>query len=177
MCKNQALTLKQRQFAEDNHNLVYSFLNFKHLSYDEHYDIVIFGYLRAVKRYFEYPELQKYRFSTIAYSAMKSDLSNYYRKLYKRKQQAVIISFDALEFNDGISVIDVTVEDTIVDMISYEQLLQQISSLLSEEQFSILQMKADGYSEREIAKQYEIPVYSVQDILSTVREKLSPSLV
>ena len=46
------LTPEQRLFAEENHNLVYKFLAENHLPRDEFYDVVIFGYLRAVSRYF-----------------------------------------------------------------------------------------------------------------------------
>mgnify|MGYP000057872604 CR=1 FL=1 len=41
----------QRIFADKNHNLVYKFLHEKNLPASEYYDIVIFGYLRAVQRY------------------------------------------------------------------------------------------------------------------------------
>ena len=40
----------QRIFADKNHNLVYKFLHEKNLPASEYYDIVIFGYLRAVQR-------------------------------------------------------------------------------------------------------------------------------
>ena len=40
----------QRIFAEKNHNLVYKFLHEKNLPASEYYDIIIFGYLRAVQR-------------------------------------------------------------------------------------------------------------------------------
>lgn len=42
------LTRKQQKFAEENHNLVYSFLNKKKLNESVFYDVVIFGYLKAV---------------------------------------------------------------------------------------------------------------------------------
>ena len=47
----------QRIFAEKNHNLVYKFLHEKNLPASEYYDIVIFGYLRAVQRYLTDPNL------------------------------------------------------------------------------------------------------------------------
>ena len=45
----------QRIFADKNHNLVYKFLHEKNLPASEYYDIVIFGYLRAVQRYLTDP--------------------------------------------------------------------------------------------------------------------------
>lgn len=50
----------QRIFADKNHNLVYKFLHEKNLPASEYYDIVIFGYLRAVQRYLTDPNLAGY---------------------------------------------------------------------------------------------------------------------
>ena len=44
-------TKEEQQFAEENHDLVYAFLNEKKLSEDEYYDVVVFGYLQAVQFY------------------------------------------------------------------------------------------------------------------------------
>ena len=57
----------QRIFADKNHNLVYKFLHEKNLPASEYYDIVIFGYLRAVQRYLADPNLAGYSFSTVAW--------------------------------------------------------------------------------------------------------------
>ena len=57
----------QRFFAEKNHNLVYKFLHEKNLPASEYYDIIIFGYLRAVQRYLTDPNLAGYSFATVAW--------------------------------------------------------------------------------------------------------------
>ena len=173
----QPLTLEQRQFAEDNHNLVYSFLRFKRLSRDEYYDIIIFGYLRAVQKYFERPELRQYTFKTIADYSMKSDLYNYYRKLYRQKRYAYVVSLDNPAFADDNSMIDIAVEDNTADTIAYEQLLQELSAILPKEQFSIIRMKADGYNDSDIAKHHGVRVRSVQEAITSVKDLFQPSLV
>ena len=66
----------QRIFAEKNHNLVYKFLHEKNLPASEYYDIVIFGYLRAVQRYLTDPNLAGYSFSTVAWRAMEGEVVN-----------------------------------------------------------------------------------------------------
>ena len=43
------LTKEQQDFAAEHHGLVYKFLNDNHLPEDEFYDVVIFGYLKAVQ--------------------------------------------------------------------------------------------------------------------------------
>ena len=60
----------QKDFAEENHGLVYAFLNAHSLDEEEFYDVVIFGYLRAVRRYFTEAGLKKYKFGTSIYSTI-----------------------------------------------------------------------------------------------------------
>ena len=69
----------QRIFADKNHNLVYKFLHEKNLPASEYYDIVIFGYLRAVQRYLTDPNLAGYSFSTVAWRAMEGEVVNTHR--------------------------------------------------------------------------------------------------
>ena len=66
----------QRIFADKNHNLVYKFLHEKNLPASEYYDIVIFGYLRAVQRYLTDPNLAGYSFATVAWRAMEGEVVN-----------------------------------------------------------------------------------------------------
>lgn len=78
------LTPEQRLFAAEHHSLVYKFLKENHLSSDEFYDVVIFGYLRAVSRYFNEPELQQYSFTTIACKTGHTGKYPYPCRLYGR---------------------------------------------------------------------------------------------
>lgn len=54
---NTPLTDEEQKFATDNHYLVFKYLRLRKLPPDEWYDVVIFRYLRSVKRWFAYPEL------------------------------------------------------------------------------------------------------------------------
>ena len=73
----------QRIFADKNHNLVYKFLHEKNLPASEYYDIVIFGYLRAVQRYLTDPNLAGYSFDETAdrYD-IRFDIADYYGGLH-----------------------------------------------------------------------------------------------
>jgi len=172
----QPLTLEQRQFAEDNHDLIIRFLRFKHLSQD-YYDIIAFGYLRAVRKYFERPELRQYKFKTIADRAMQSNLINHYRKQDRRKRYAYTVSLDA-PLPDGESLTDtIPVADTTADIVVYNSVIEKMTEILSQEQFSVLRMKAEGYSNREIAKEYGVPVYSVQEMLESIKDLVYSSII
>jgi RNA polymerase sigma-70 factor (ECF subfamily) len=176
---NEALTPEQRRFSEDNHYLIGSFLRWKRLSPD-YYDIIVFGYLRAVKKYFNRPELRQYKFKTIAYRDMYTDLINHYRKNSRPKRKAYIVSLDTAIYgrDENLTLMEtVGVEDNTADNIAYDSLLSEISSVLSKDQFNIVRMRAEGYTDREIAKHQNIPVHSLQETLLSIREILAPSLV
>ena len=175
----QPLTHEQQIFAENNHNIVDSFLRFKRLN-DDYYDIIVFGYLRAVRKYFERLELRQYRFITIAYAAMNTDLINHYRKRSRLKRTAYIVSLDMPVYCDdeNLTLMDIIpVADTAADNMAYDSLLDEISTTLPQDQFSVLRMKSEGYTEREIARKHDIPVRSVQEVISSIRELFYPSLV
>ena len=168
----QPLTSEQRQFAEDNHDLVIRFLGYKRLNYDEYYDILIFGFIRAVRKYLERSELQQYSFNTIAYWAMRSDLINYYRKQDRQKRYAIIVNLDSPVSHTERVIDTIETADTTADDVLYDSLLNEIAEVLSVEQFEIIQMKASGYSEREIARLYDISVQSVQEMLAVAKESV-----
>ena len=73
------LTKEQQAFATAHHSLVYKFLNENRLPEDEFYDVVIFGYLKAVRDYFSDLTAQQFTFSTIANRRMKFCLFDYFR--------------------------------------------------------------------------------------------------
>lgn len=53
----EALNSSERKFAEENHGLIYSFLNYYSLPEAEYYDLCAIAYLRAVKDWHSKPEL------------------------------------------------------------------------------------------------------------------------
>lgn len=73
----RALNQAEQDFAVKNHNLVYTYLHKRNLDIDEFYDIVIFGYLRAVAKYHDRKDLQKYSFSNIAWRCMDTSFGNH----------------------------------------------------------------------------------------------------
>ena len=47
----EKLSVIERKFAEENHNLIYGFLHKHGYSIEDFYSIVVFGYLKAVQEY------------------------------------------------------------------------------------------------------------------------------
>lgn len=96
------LTPEQRLFAAENHDLVYAFLKEKRLPESDFYDIVIFGFLRAVRRYFTETALREYKFSTIAWNCMYVDLCNHFKAQHRQKRTATVISIHVPRYDDGL---------------------------------------------------------------------------
>lgn len=77
---SKRLNDEQRKLVEDNHNLIYAFLNSNNLSIDEYYDLAAIGICKAALSYKE--DVSK--FSTFAYKCMWNQVM-----IEKRKQSAI----------------------------------------------------------------------------------------
>lgn len=73
---NSPLTKEEQTFAADNYYLVRKYLKIRKLPYDEWHDVVIFRFLRSVKRWFAIPELHRHSFEIVAFYAMRSAIGH-----------------------------------------------------------------------------------------------------
>jgi RNA polymerase sigma-70 factor (ECF subfamily) len=101
------LTADEADFASEHHELIIHFLSSRHLSEVDFYDIAALGFMRAVKKWFERPELHRYAFSTIAWRAMSCNVWSSQRT-YKKHPT---ISLDNLLLGKD----DLTLADAIPD--------------------------------------------------------------
>jgi len=82
-------------FADEHHNVMLGFLKRYGLSMTEYYDVVAFGYLRAIQCYLEQKRLQEeYQFTTIAWRAMRSAFIDRIRYTYRKKRFPHPLSLD-----------------------------------------------------------------------------------
>ena len=167
----KALTNSQKLFAEEHHDLIGSFLKSRHLSYDEYYDTVIFGYLNAVKKYTDREELQQYSFKNIAYRSMSCSLGNHFRGLNTQKNKATVLSLNA-ESANGL-----TLEEMVASSACTEQeviFMAERNSLLGcfdDEDRRILSLMMDGFCEKEIAKNIGISAKIIPIRVTEIRDK------
>ena len=83
------LSEQEKQFAEENHSLIYKYLHKHGYSIEEYYNVAVFGYLKAVQVYNQRTDLQdKYMFSVIAYKYMDAELGNYFRMQNSQKRKS-----------------------------------------------------------------------------------------
>ena len=167
----KTLSNNQKLFAEEHHNLINLFLRMKRLPENEYYDVVVFGYLNAVKKYTEREDLKQYSFKNIAFRAMGSSLSNHFRSQNAQKNKATVFSLDA-ETANGL-----TLEEMIASSACTEQeliFIEERNMLLDrfdDKDREILSLMMDGYCEKEIAKSTGLSPKVIPIRLNEIRSK------
>lgn len=168
------LTPEQRIFAAQNHALVYKFLQRKNLPIDEYYDIVIFGYLNSIHRFYTNPELTKHAFGNIAWKGMQNSLYNYTRSKSCQKRSAEVCSIHAIPY-PGSKSDDIILEETLPvydDMIQQLEatlLLHDLAKRVSEQQMEIVRLKSSGYNLQDIATRQNTSTKRIRKLLNEVR--------
>lgn len=138
------MTAEESAFAEKHHDMIFTYLRCHRLPVDEFYDIAVFGYLRAVRKYLARPELRQYKFSTIANRAMSCDIHHSREYWNRARRKGEVLEFD--EDRDTRDLRD-TVAETADNVVSFESLVQRITPM----QRRIALLRADGYNNKEIA--------------------------
>ncbi len=169
------LTKKQQKFAEDNHELVYDFLNKKELSEDIYYDVVIFGYLKAVREYCLNPKCYKYKFSTVAWRQMKSSLISYRRYISSKKRNERVVSLnEPIGNKDGLCMEDVVSHnDEGMIKIQSELLMKDMERQLPRQAMRIVRMKVEGKRMHDIAKFEHMTFHQINELL----QKIYPTVI
>lgn len=111
------LTDKEAQFAADNINIVWWYLDEQGLNRGEWFDVVIFRYLLSVKRWFALPDLHKHKFVTIACQGMRSAIGNERRK--QAKQPSTVSLYDVIPGTENLLYIDTIPATNIFGGIDY----------------------------------------------------------
>lgn len=154
----EKLTEKERQYAEQNHNIVYWFLRKNNYDIEDFYSIAVFGYLKAVQIYNRRTDLQqKYEFAFIAQQYMRSEVGNYFttQNSQKRKSEKGTVSFD-VECMGKENLYNVMGTKSVEDNMTEMELFYDIMGNLSDLQRKIVLLKMDGYNNKEVAEQMAI---------------------
>ena len=165
------LTEEQREYAELQHDIIKVYLRANRLSESEFYDVVIFGFLRAVRKYFDRPELRIYPFRSIAWRAMDTEVGNYRRAQNRQMRKAAVYSLDegvrgceSLTLADVISVPDQRMEELETSLLWCE-----IASAVSSQQLKILKLKMQGYDRREIARKCRLRHDALDELFEQIK--------
>lgn len=169
------LTEEQKQFATENHSLVYKFLKQNGYSIETFYDVVIMRYLLACQVYLENRDLKKLPFSAIAYNHMRSAIGNYYKNLNTQKRTADAISLDSFEDDKTAELKDNAILP-LLENIVHQELMKNIFGNLTERQGRIVICLLAGYENSEAYMILKIKKSSYYRELRRIRVSLENNL-
>ena len=144
------MTQEEREFAEQNHDLVIDYLRRRRLPMDDFYDIVIFGYLSAVQQYFRNPP-SNVTFAAMAVRAMKDSVLRDGEYHTRAKRFGITVGMDDL----GNALTDQR-QDT-ERQIEGKALLEQVVSVATPKEARIISLLMDGFVLREAARLLKMP--------------------
>ncbi len=143
------MTQEEREFAEQNHDLVMDFLRYRRLPMDDFYDIVIFGYLSAAQQYFRNPP-SGVTFKAMAFRAMKDSILREGEYKARAKRSGFTVGID-----DVNELVDQG-QDT-ERQIEGKALLEQAASVATPKEAKIISLLLDGFVLREAARFLKMP--------------------
>lgn len=152
------LTKEQQDCVADNHNLIYWYINLKHLDMNEWYDLLAIELC----------------YSVVKYNSEKGSLSNYFkmradnlvRKEYSKSQLKKNKTEPPLEFFDA--VYDSHYQDNNFD----DMVLHcELGTLFAGENGEIFRMRADGYTQAEIAEKLGVTQSYISKIIDKKRKE------
>lgn len=164
---NLPLTEAESEFAAEHYSTIHRYLHIAGLPENDFYDVAVFGYLRAVRKYLARPELRQYKFSTIAFRAMSCDV-HHSREYWNRKKRVAQVE----QYNEDIHTEDF--RDSVAE--AYESVLsfQELSSKLTPLQQRIAALRAEGYRDKEIAAICQLKPCEVELEMSQAQATIIP---
>lgn len=105
---SQPLTYEEQAVAQQRHGLVWKYLQKNHLPESDWYDVVIFGYLLAVRKWMHNANTRKWSFSTVAFHAMDTSVSNERARQRRRITSTSLESF--VQDTDEITLGEIVTE-------------------------------------------------------------------
>jgi len=152
------MTQEEREFAEQNHDLVIDYLHRKNLPMDDYYDVVIFGYLSAVQQYFRDPP-PNVTFKAMVFRAMKDSVLR--EGEYKSRAKHC-------GFTIGLDDVSSTLTDprqSTERRVESKALLEQAASVATPREARILRLLVDGFALHEAARFLKLPKAAVVSCL------------
>lgn len=168
----------ERTFAEENVKTIDRFLSYRKLDYDTYYDVVVFGFLKAVMQYLSVERLQQYQFSTIAWRKMDDEVWRYHRDQNRLKRKVVPLSMDADQPLESVSFYDIIPDPNSMDFEKQcedKQIIESCMLDVKPQEKTVLMLKAQGYSYREIGTLCNLSSSGAFNRVTRFRKRLKQS--
>lgn len=175
--KLQPLTEMEKSMAEENHNLVYSFLHRHGYSIEEFYNVVIFGYLRGIQAYNRREDVRKkYQLAFICERNMLAEIKDHFieQNAQKRTPMEITVSLD-INYAETDNIYNLVGGKSVEDEVLESRQVDDMMENLSEVQRDILKLKLEGYNNKEVYIALEIPsssFYKEMNRIKVIMEKM-----
>lgn len=164
------MTTEQKQLIEDNHNLIYFYLNKHDISVDEFYDVAAIGLVKAALNY----NNSKSTFSTFAILCIGNEIKNVYKKngACGSIPHGLVFSYQDKADEEE----DMTFESILKDNFDMEEeisvrlSLERFMKRLDERRVKIVKLSLRGYSSSEISRILGVSQQRIGQIKSRIFE-------
>lgn len=166
------MTDEQRKLAEDNHNLIYGFLNKRKLDVDDYYDIAAIGLCRAAISY----DKLKEKFSTYAYRCINNEVYTYHTYLNRKKSipEDIIYSYNITANENTKELIIDTVFQCSNNDINYileNVVFEKFLTTLKDKERLIVKHLKNELTQQEIARKLNISQQAISLNIKNIRKK------
>lgn len=162
------MTKEQENLVIENHNLIYYFIHKYNLSIEDYYDVCAIGLCKAA---ISYDKSKEVKFATYACVIIENDIRQILRN---KKYSAPMYSLD-MTFNntsDGTGGI-AFVENLTTGLSAYDEILPyQLDKVLNTQEYKLVALILEGYTQVEIANIIGISQPMVSRMLSKIKQKL-----
>lgn len=170
------LTDIQRDFAEENHNMIQDFLFYNQLNWADYYGVVAMGYLEAVQAFDEDSRTRQYKFETIASRKMCDCVFKHWRYNGRLKRKACLVSLDGAVYEDSGLALSETIEaksGKCEDLVFQRLMIEEAMVHMTEKEKMVVRMKVAGFSGREIGMACGVTASGVYGRLYRMRKRLN----
>ena len=159
------MTKEQEHLVTDNHNLIYFFLN-KWGKTIEYYDICAIGLCKAA---ITYDSSKSVKFATYAGVCIENEIKIELRKQKKYSVYSLDRTFSTL---DGTGEITFG-ENLTTGLSAYDEILPyQLDELLNTQEYKLIALILEGYTQVEIGNIIGISQAQVSRMFSKIKQKL-----
>ena len=166
------LTKEEQEFAAEHCGLIDLHLKVNGLDPDKWWDVLVFGYLAAVRCWFRAPQVRRWAFPTIAKVKMRGAMLNQIRSENRAMRRGQAISLDACLDGSESTLYDLLPGSSGADeQAVFEMLVCSLASGLTGTEKAVLRLTTEGYGKGEIASRLGIPPQQVNDSLATLQHR------
>lgn len=166
-----AIKNSYEKIVEENHNLIYAFLNKCHLPTNEYYDLAAIGLCKAAKTW----DCDRQKFSTYAYACMFNEVMGEKRKYRckKRINNDELISLDAhIDEEQKLSILDIindsySLEDEIITNIDVSNFVKSLKG----RDRAIVDLFTLGYVQDDVANIIGVSQATISRIKKKLKDK------